>query len=56
MPVMKTNPSRSGKAGMHKAMGEFKRGTFHSGSKQGPWVRKRKQAVAIGLAQGRRKA
>jgi hypothetical protein len=41
---------------MHKTMGEFKRGTLHSGSKKGPLVRKRKQAVAIGLAQGRHKA
>jgi len=35
-------------------MGEFKRGTLHSGSKKGPMVRNRKQAVAIALSQARR--
>jgi hypothetical protein len=41
---------------MHKTMGKFKRGTLHSGSGKGPRVRKRSQAVAIGLAQVRRHA
>jgi hypothetical protein len=43
-----------GKAKIHKTMGEFKRGTLHSGSKKGPKVTKRKQAVAIALSQARR--
>jgi len=34
---------------MHVVMGEFKRGTLHSGS--GQIVKKRKQAVAIGLSE-----
>ena len=35
-------------------MGEFKRGTLHSGSKKGPKVKSRKQAVAIALSEQRR--
>ena len=36
-----------GKVG--KVMGEFKRGELHSGSKRGPEVTDRKQAVAIAM-------
>jgi hypothetical protein len=39
---------------VQKVMGEFKRGTLHSGSKRGPKVRSRKQAVAIALSEQRR--
>jgi len=35
----------------HKVMGEFKRGTLHSGSKHGPKVKSRKQAVAIAMSE-----
>lgn len=35
-------------------MGEYKRGTLHSGSKTGPVVKSRKQAVAIALDEARR--
>ena len=38
----------------HKVMGEYKRGKLHSGSKEGPKVKLRKQAVAIALAEKRR--
>jgi hypothetical protein len=34
---------------VHKVMGEFKRGQLHSGSKTGPQVKSRKQAVAIAM-------
>lgn len=34
-----------------QTMGEFKRGTLHSGSAKGPIVRDRKQAIAIALSQ-----
>lgn len=34
-----------------KVMGEFKRGTLHSGSKKGPKVTSRKQAVAIAMSE-----
>ena len=37
-----------------KVMGEFKRGALHSGSKKGPKVKSRKQAVAIALSEQRR--
>jgi hypothetical protein len=33
----------------HKVIGEFKRGTLHSGSKTGPKVKTRKQAIAIAM-------
>jgi len=39
------------KAKMDLVMGEFKRGQLHSGSKKGPLVRSRDQAIAIGLSQ-----
>lgn len=37
-----------------KVMGEFKRGTLHSGSSKGPEVTSRKQAVAIALSEARK--
>lgn len=38
---------------IHKVMGEFKRGTLHSGSKKGPKVKSRKQAIAIAMSEQR---
>ena len=35
-------------------MGEYKRGKLHSGSKRGPVVKSRKQAVAIAMSEKRR--
>ena len=46
-----------GKRGMAKVkrtLHEFKVGSLHSGSKKGPTVRSRKQAIAIALRQGRK--
>jgi hypothetical protein len=43
-----------GREKMHQTMQEFKSGELHSGSKKGPLVRNRKQAIAIGLSQARR--
>lgn len=40
---------------MHKVMHEFKHGKLHSGSKHGPEVTNRKQAVAIAISEGKRK-
>jgi hypothetical protein len=37
-----------------KVMKEFKSGTLHSGSKKGPKVTNRKQAIAIALSEQRR--
>jgi hypothetical protein len=39
---------------VQKTMHEFKHGTLHSGSKTGPKVKSRKQAVAIALSQARK--
>ena len=36
---------------VHKVMKEFKKGTLHSGSKKGPKVKSRKQAIATALNQ-----
>jgi len=46
----------SGKAQrkIKKTMGEFKRGKLRSGSKKGPKVTSRKQAVAISMSQARK--
>lgn len=41
--------------GMKGTMAEFKKGTLHSGSKKGPKVKSRKQAIAIGMSQDRKK-
>jgi hypothetical protein len=41
---------------MEKVMREFKHGKLHSGSKKGPEVKSRKQAVAIGMSEGRKAA
>lgn len=37
--------------GMKATMHEFKAGRLHSGSKKGPIVTNRKQAIAIGLSE-----
>lgn len=37
-----------------KVMREYKHGELHSGSKQGPKVKDRKQAVAIALSEARK--
>lgn len=42
------------KSKMQKVMGEFKRGSLHSGSKKGPTVSSRKQAVAIAMSEQRK--
>lgn len=34
-----------------KVMGEYKEGTLHSGSKKGPVVTSKKQAIAIALSE-----
>lgn len=38
---------------VHKVMSEFKSGALHSGSKKGPKVKSRKQAIAIALSEAR---
>ena len=39
---------------MEKVMGEYKRGSLRSGSKTGPHVGSRRQAIAIGLSEARK--
>jgi hypothetical protein len=43
-----------GEAKMGKVMGEFEAGKLHSGSKKGPEVTNRKQAVAIAMSEARK--
>lgn len=43
-----------GKGKVAKVMGEYKRGELHSGSKRGPVVKNRDQAVAIALSEQRK--
>lgn len=43
------------KSKVEKVMHEFKEGKLHSGSKKGPEVKNRKQAVAIALSEARKK-
>lgn len=39
---------------VEKVMKEYKHGELHSGSKKGPKVKSRKQAIAIALSESRR--
>lgn len=39
---------------VQKSMHELKHGQLHSGSKKGPLVKNRKQAIAIGLSEQRK--
>lgn len=48
--------SAAGKGKMEKTMGEWKSGELHSGSKSGPVVKSRAQAVAIGISQAEKAA
>lgn len=45
---------KAAKGKMQKTMDEFKHGSLHSGSKKGPKVTSRAQAIAIGLSQARK--
>ena len=51
MPLGPMRTKAQKRAGMHEVMHEFKHGQLHSGSKTGPQVTNRKQAIAIGLSQ-----
>jgi len=43
--------AKGGQAKVSKVMKEFKSGKLHSGSKKGPVVKSRKQAIAIALSE-----
>lgn len=47
MPIAGMSPKET----MQKEMHEFKHGELHSGSKKGPLVKKRRQALAIALSE-----
>jgi hypothetical protein len=47
---MATKPT-AGMKKMGKVMHEYKTGTLHSGSKSGPMVTNRKQAIAIAMSE-----
>ena len=44
-------PVKKGKEGVRQEMRKFGQGKLHSGSKKGPVVKSRKQAVAISLSE-----
>jgi hypothetical protein len=43
-----------GQSKIHKVMEEFKEGALHSGSKKGPKVKSRRQAVAIAISEAKK--
>lgn len=43
-----------GQKKVHKVMEEYEEGKLHSGSKKGPMVKSKKQAIAIGLSEARK--
>lgn len=49
MPRKKPTTKKAKKAKVEKVMHEYKEGELHSGSKKGPQVKNRKEAVAIAL-------
>ena len=50
MPILSESASKESKqARIKEELGKFKRGELHSGSKTGPVVKNRKQAIAISL-------
>jgi len=48
---MPKKKSSRGNAKVHTVMHEFKHGQLHSGSKTGPKVTSRKQAIAIAMSE-----
>jgi len=44
-------PAKRGAKKVARVMREYKKGTLHSGSKRGPRVKSKKQAVAIALSE-----
>lgn len=53
-PAPKNPKTKYAKHKTEKVMKEFKEGKLHSGSKKGPQVTNRKQAIAIALSEARR--
>lgn len=55
MPEKERKESPKAEKKIHKVMKEFKEGKLHSGSKHGPEVKGRKQAIAIAMSEARKK-
>jgi hypothetical protein len=55
LPMKSGGMSRGQQAKVGRVMGEYKRGDLHSGSKSGPVVKNRDQAVAIAMSEARKK-
>lgn len=51
----KHNHKKKKEAKVEKVLHEYKEGKLHSGSKKGPKVKSRKQAIAIALSESRKK-
>jgi hypothetical protein len=51
MPIGPTHTKKQKQAVVHTEMHKFKKGALHSGSKSGPIVKSRKQAVAIAMSE-----
>ena len=51
MPRRIPTSKKAKNAKVHTVMSEFKQGTLHSGSKKGPKVTNRKQAVTIAMSE-----
>ena len=53
--LKKSAPKKAKKKRMKSEMEKFKTGSLHSGSKKGPIVTDRAQAIAIGLSERKKK-
>lgn len=51
MPARTPRTKGEKQAAVHEVMSEYKEGKLHSGSKKGPKVKSRKQAVAIAMSE-----
>ena len=51
---MAKKTTSKGRGKVEKVMHEYKEGELHSGSKKGPQVKSRKQAIAIALSEARK--
>ncbi len=56
MSLKDTVAKAAKKRKMHKVMSEYKSGELHSGSKAGPEVKNRAQAIAIAMSEARKAA
>jgi len=51
MPAKKPRTKKAKKSAVKTVMEEWKSGKLHSGSKKGPVVKSRKQAIAIAMSE-----